>query len=327
MKILLFGARGRLGQELLRTLAPLGETIASAREGDLPAGVSPANWRPADLCAPEEIRAVVAAARPDVIVNAAAYTAVEAAEREPQLARAVNAIAPGVLADAAVEIGAGLVHYSTDYVFDGRGDRPWREEDPVGPLNEYGRSKLAGEQAIRHSGAGHLILRTSWLYAVAGQSFAKKMLELATHEREITMVSDQIGAPTSVRFLAEATAQLLAQSAGDTSALFASRGGTLHVACAGETSWFAFAEEIFLQVKQLGLPLASPLLRSVRSDDRPGALPRPLNSRLDTTRLRDRFGVAPPFWDVEFRALFPSLFARYELEMREANNSAQASLR
>jgi dTDP-4-dehydrorhamnose reductase len=153
------------------------------------------------------------------------------------------------------------------------------------------------------------------------------MLELATHEREITMVSDQIGAPTSVRFLAEATAQLLAQSAGDTSALFASRGGTLHVACAGETSWFAFAEEIFLQVKQLGLPLASPLLRSVRSDDRPGALPRPLNSRLDTTRLRDRFGVAPPFWDVEFRALFPSLFARYELEMREANNSAQASLR
>jgi dTDP-4-dehydrorhamnose reductase len=260
------------------------------------------------------LRELVARVRPDLIVNAAAYTAVEAAEGDPLAAMAVNGIAPGILAEEASKIGAALVHYSTDYVFGGHGDRAWREEDAPDPKNVYGRTKLAGEEAIRSVGADHLIVRTSWLYAIHAQSFAKKMLELASRQSEISMVTDQIGAPTSARFVADATSSILAEAAGDPAALFRARGGTLHVACAGDTSWYAFAKTIFDQARELRLPVSIPTLHPILSASRPTALPRPLNSRLDTTRLRERFSVVPPSWDSEFRAHFPSLFAQYVLE-------------
>ena len=227
---------------------------------------------------------------------------------------AVNETAPGVLAEAASKIGAALVHYSTDYVFGGHGDRAWRETDAPDPQNVYGRTKLAGEEAIRSVGADHLIVRTSWLYAIHAQSFAKKMLDLASRQSEIAMVTDQIGAPTSARFVADVTGSIIAAAAGDPATFFRTRGGTLHVACAGETSWYAFAKAIFDQARELRLPVSIPTIHPILSASRPAALARPLNSRLDTTRLRERFSLVPPPWDTEFRAQFPSLFAQYLLE-------------
>lgn len=319
MRILLFGAQGRLGKELLRSLAPLGQIVACVRPAAAPRRENESvgggeMW--ANLERPNDLRQLVRDVRPNLIVNAAAYTAVEAAESDPHRALAVNGTAPGVLAEEAAKIGAALVHYSTDYVFGGAGDRAWREDDAVGPINVYGQTKLAGEEAIRASGADHLIVRTCWLYAIHGQSFVTKMLELASRQHEIDMVSDQIGAPTSARFVADVTAGILGQAAGDPASLFRSRGGTLHVACAGETSWYGFAKEIFEQARQLSLPLQVPSLRPVLSAARPSPIQRPLNSRLDTTRLRERFSLVPPPWDVEFRAQFQNLYAQYALATR-----------
>ena len=286
MKILLFGRNGQVGWELQRSLAPLGQVIAldSRGEGGLTGAFT-------DL---EGLARTVAQARPDAIVNAAAYTAVDKAESEPELARTVNATAPGVLADAAREVGAALVHYSTDYVFDGSGARPWREDDATGPLSVYGRTKLEGEQQIRQALPRHLIFRTSWVYGARGGNFAKTMLRLARERSELTVIDDQHGAPTGADLLADVTAHALRALLAD-----AGKAGTYHLAAAGETTWNGYARFVLAQAQQAGQDLkAGPdQVRAVPTSAFPTPARRPHNSRLDTARLRTAFGLALPSWD------------------------------
>ncbi|WP_341908079.1 dTDP-4-dehydrorhamnose reductase [Polaromonas sp. YR568] len=285
MKILLFGKNGQVGWELQRSLAPLGELIALDR-------------RSIDLCGDlsnlEGIAAAVRQIRPDVIVNAAAYTAVDKAESDTAAARLVNAEAPGALAAAAHSVGAWLVHYSTDYVFDGSGNRPWHEDDATGPLSVYGRTKLDGEQRIAATCPKHLVLRTSWVYSSRGGNFAKTMLRLATERDRLTVIDDQFGAPTGADLLADVTSHMVRSitSGGDGS------GGIYHLAAAGETSWHSYACFVLEQAA-----LASKSLRA--SPDTVVAVPttafptpavRPHNSRLNTAKLRNRFGLHLPAW-------------------------------
>jgi dTDP-4-dehydrorhamnose reductase len=286
MKILLFGANGQVGWELQRSLAPLGEVVALDSDG--------APGLCGDFRDAEGIVRTVATLRPDAIVNAAAYTAVDKAESEPELARAVNAVAPGAIARAAREIGAALVHYSTDYVFDGSGSRPWREDDATGPLSVYGRTKLEGEQAIRAALPQHLILRTSWVYAARGANFAKTMLRLAREREQLTVVDDQVGAPTGADLLADATAHALRALRAD-----AGKAGTYHVVAAGETSWHGYARFVVGKAQQRGEKFKADPARivPVSSAEFRAAAPRPHNSRLDTTRFRSAFGLHLPHWE------------------------------
>lgn len=283
MKILLFGANGQVGWELQRSLAPLGDVVAVGRSGGLPG----------DFGDPPSLRETVEQVAPDVIVNAAAYTAVDRAESEPDLARAVNAIAPGVLADAAAAAGAVLVHYSTDYVFDGSGDAPWQEESPASPLNVYGRTKLEGEQRIRASGATHLILRTSWVYAVRGNNFAKTMLRLAQSRETLSVVADQFGAPTGADLIADVTAHVVR-------AVVSRRdlAGTYHLAATGCTSWHGYAEHLIGLARTAGAPLKvrEGAIEPVPAGAFPTLARRPANSRLSTARLRETFGLTLPPW-------------------------------
>jgi dTDP-4-dehydrorhamnose reductase len=300
-RILLVGPAGQVGSQLLDALAPLGEVVAAGRQLASP-GVA------LDLAREPSIRAAVRAVQPTVIVNAAAYTAVDQAESEPELAFAINARAPGILAEEAARSGAALVHYSTDYVFDGSGTRPWRETDRPAPLNVYGRSKLEGERAIAAAGAAHLILRVSWVYAARGRNFINTMLRLGAQREELTVVADQWGAPTSARAIAEATAQILAQSA-DTADLLRQHGGVVHTACAGETTWHALAEEVFRLARQQGRVLAVQHVKPILTADYPCAARRPLNSRLDCTLLRQRFGITLPAWPAALAQTLAELFA------------------
>lgn len=235
MKILLFGKNGQVGWELQRALAPLGELIALTTNS---------TELKADFADPESLAATVRAVAPQWIVNAAAYTAVDKAESEPDLARRINAVAPGVLAREAAAIGAGLVHYSTDYVFDGSGNEPWVEDDETGPLGVYGATKLEGEVLIRDSSCQHLILRTSWVYAARGSNFAKTMLKLAQERDALRIVDDQIGAPTGAELLADVTAHAL-RSASRRPELC----GTYQVAAAGNTSWHQYAQHVIEQAR------------------------------------------------------------------------------
>jgi dTDP-4-dehydrorhamnose reductase len=278
MNILLTGASGQIGWELRRTLAPLGRVIAL-------------DSKALDLTQPEAIRARVAEIGPGLIVNPAAYTAVDQAEREPERARLINAVAPGILAEAAVECGALLVHYSTDYIFDGAKPVPYLEDDAAGPLNVYGATKLEGEAAIRAAGGRHLILRTSWVYGLRGANFLLTMQRLMRERTELSIVDDQIGAPTWSRLIAEATAQILAQC------LSPARGadrpepwGTYHLTCAGETSWYGFATAI----AELGG--FATRLTPIPSADYPTPAKRPANSRLDNGKLARVFGLRLPDW-------------------------------
>lgn len=286
MRILLFGRNGQVGWELQRSLAPLGEVVAlgSSGEGGLCGDFS-------DL---EGLARTVAEVRPGAIVNAAAYTAVDKAESEPELARMVNALAPGVLAEAAQRVGAPLVHYSTDYVFDGSGSRPWRETDPTGPLSVYGRTKLEGEQRIAQANPWHLVLRTSWVYAARGGNFAKTMLRLARERERLTVVDDQFGAPTGADLLADVTAHALRSLLADRA-----KAGIYHVAAAGETSWHGYARFVVGKAQQAGAELrAGPQqVEPVPSSAFPTPARRPHNSRLDTARLRAAFGLALPPWE------------------------------
>jgi len=285
MRILLFGASGQLGWELQRALAPLGEIVAPGRRGT-PGLV-------ADFAEPASLAAVVEAVAPDLIVNAAAHTAVDRAEAEPELAQAVNARAPGVLARAAAARGARLIHYSTDYVFDGSGEQPRDEDAPAAPLSVYGRTKLDGEQEIRASGCAHLLLRTSWVYAARGANFATTMLRLAAERSVLKVVDDQIGAPTGAELLADLTAQMLpAWRARPELA------GTYHAVAAGHTSWHGYAAFVLDAARARGLALALPAegLQAVPSSGYVTAATRPLNSRLDTRKLRVRFGLVLPDW-------------------------------
>ena len=284
MRLLLFGAGGQVGWELQRALQPLGDVVALNRS-------DPA--LPVDFSRPDTLAAAVQAVAPDVIVNAAAYTAVDRAEQEAELARAVNAQAPGVLARAAAASGAWLVHFSTDYVFDGSGDQPRDEDAPTGPLSVYGRTKLQGEDAIRASGCRHLVLRTSWVYGARGGNFAKTMLVLASTRETLRVVADQIGAPTGADLLADLVAQMIPAACREPAL-----AGTYHAVPLGATSWHDYAAFVFAQARQRGarLALAPQGLEPILTRDYPTPALRPLNSRLDTRRLRERFGLHLPPW-------------------------------
>jgi dTDP-4-dehydrorhamnose reductase len=303
MRILLTGVDGQVGFELQRALAPLGEIIPSTLSGTQPGGGAA---QPMDLSQPGSLGATLHALQPDVVVNPAAYTAVDKSESEPELAQRINAEAPAALAAWCARHDALLLHYSTDYVFDGAASRPWREDDPSAPLGVYGTTKLAGEQAIRESGCRHLILRTAWVYSARFRNFLKTMLRLAGERSELSVVSDQIGAPTSARGLAEVSAALLAR----TDRLDGERLGTFHCVHAGQTSWHGFAEAIFTRAVSAGLLAQAPRLAAIPSSAYPTAARRPAYSVLDTTRLRTVHGLALPDWRVGLDSVIGELAAR-----------------
>jgi len=278
VNILLTGKNGQVGWELARTLLPLGHVTACGH-GEL------------ELADAAAVRRKLDEVRPDVIVNAAAYTAVDKAESEPELAEAVNAAAPALLAQEAARRGALLIHYSTDYVYDGAKAAPYVETDPTGPLGAYGRSKLAGEAGIRAAGCDHLIFRTSWVYSVRGANFLRTILRVAAEREELRVVADQIGAPTWARLIAEATAHALRQAMQERgSGKFAS--GVFHLTTAGETSWHGFASAIVAGRDGLRVKAVTPITTA----EYPLPAPRPANSRLDTGAFRARFGLALPDW-------------------------------
>jgi dTDP-4-dehydrorhamnose reductase len=279
-RILLTGCNGQVGWELARTLSSLGEVVAT-------------DSKTLDLADADAIRRLMAEARPRIVVNPAAYTAVDKAESEAERAYAINAVAPGILAEEAEKLGALLVHYSTDYVFDGSGETPWREDDATGPLNVYGASKLAGEQAIRERCRRHLIFRTSWVYGARGANFLLTMRRLMRERPELKIVADQIGAPTWCRHLAEATAQVLAQVQSPfRGADKPEPWGVYHMTNAGETSWHGFAATI----EELDPPATPARLLPIPSSDYPTPARRPLNSRLDNGKLERVFGLRLPEW-------------------------------
>ena len=289
MKILLFGKGGQVGWELQRSLAPLGELVALDHDSAALCG---------DFADLPGLAATVRAVAPDVIVNAAAHTAVDKAESEPELARTINALAPDVLADEAQKLGAWLVHYSTDYVFDGSGQKPWRETDATGPLSVYGRTKLEGELAVARC-ARHLIFRTSWVFAARGGNFAKTMLRLA-HEREsLSVIADQIGAPTGAELLADVTAHAL-RTVQCRPAEFQKFAGLYHLVAGGETSWHGFACHVLERAQAMGqtLKVGPDEVRAITTADYPTPARRPRNSRLDTNRLRETFDLHMPDWRV-----------------------------
>jgi dTDP-4-dehydrorhamnose reductase len=316
LNILLLGKDGQLGRELQHSLAPLGKLTAWGRET-------------ADFSKPESLFDLVLAAKPNVIVNAAAYTAVDKAESEPELAHAINAAAPAALAQAAQVLGCRLIHYSTDYVFDGLGTAPWTEDAATSPQNVYGASKLAGEQAITASGCDHFIFRTSWVYANEGGNFAKTMLRLACERDALSVIDDQVGAPTDAGWLADMTASVIAQQAtplsahadisptsqgqsntaiplyevggmsqSDRGVLRSRANGIYHAANAGEISWHGYASYLIAKARAMGFPIkvAPEAIRSVPSSAFPTAARRPLNSRLDCSKLTRTFGITPPPW-------------------------------
>ena len=286
MKILLFGKNGQVGWELQRSLAPLGELVALGSDG--------ADGLCGDLSDLGGLAETVRKVGPDVIVNAAAYTAVDRAESEPEQARVINALAPGVLAEEAAKLGAWLVHYSTDYVFDGSGERPWRENDATGPLSVYGRTKLAGELAVARC-TKHLIFRTSWVYAARGSNFAKTMLRLAQERDALKVIDDQIGAPTGAELLADVTAHALRTAAGRPEV-----AGIYHLVAGGETSWHGYARFVIEHARQAGLPIkvAREAIEPIPTSAYPTPARRPNNSRLDTGKLRTTFALSLPDWRV-----------------------------
>jgi dTDP-4-dehydrorhamnose reductase len=284
MKILLLGKNGQVGWELQRSLAPLGEVLALDSKSTDCCG---------DLNDLEGIAATVRAYAPDVIVNAAAYTAVDKAESEPAQAQRVNAEAVAVLAHEAQQLGAWLVHYSTDYVFDGSGTQPWQEIDAVAPLSVYGASKLAGEQAIQASGCKHLIFRTSWVYAARGNNFAKTMLRLASERDSLSVIADQFGAPTSAELLADVTAHAVRSAMAKPEL-----AGLYHLAAGGETTWHSYACFVLEQAAAAGVALnvAPQQVAAIATSAYPTAAQRPLNSRLNTDKLQQAFALQLPDW-------------------------------
>ena len=284
LKILLFGKGGQVGWELQRSLSALGDVVA------LDSGDTTLCGDFTDL---DGIAATVRAVQPDIIVNAAAHTAVDKAESEPDLCRTINALAPGVLAREAAACGAWLVHYSTDYVFNGGGEHPWSETDSTGPLSVYGSTKLEGEQAIQASGCKHLIFRTSWVYAARGGNFAKTMLRLAGERDKLSIIDDQIGAPTGADLLADVTAHAI-RAVRQRPEL----AGVYHLAAAGSTSWHGYASLVIKTARNAGVAIkvAQQDIAAVTSDAFPTPAPRPKNSRLNTGKLQAAFDLTLPQW-------------------------------
>ena len=283
MKILLTGKNGQVGFELQRALAPLGEVVA-------------VDQHECDLSNPDAIRQLVAKVAPQVIINPAAYTAVDKAESEQQLAQAINGTAPGVFGEEAARLGALVIHYSTDYVFDGCASGAYLESDTPNPQSVYGKSKLAGEKALQASGADHLIFRTSWVFGAHGANFAKTMLRLAAEREGLKIVADQFGAPTSAALLADVTAQVLGQykRQGRTGFPF----GLYHLVAGGCTTWHEYAQTVVRAALAAGKPLklTADDIVPITTADYPLPAPRPANSRLDTQRLRETFGLELPAW-------------------------------
>jgi len=285
MNVLLFGANGQLGQELLRALAPLGTVTATTRSGRLADG-SPCDV--ADFNQPATLAALLDRVQPDVVVNAAAYTAVDRAEEDRDAAWRANADAPGVIARWCAAAGVPLVHYSTDYVFDGQGTRAYLEDDATAPLGVYGQSKLAGEDAVRAAGGRHLIFRTAWVYASHSANFLRTMLRVGAEREVLRVVADQVGTPTPAALIADVTAQVL-QHPGRLS-------GTWHLTASGQTSWHGFAEAIFAQAQAGGVLARVPVVEAISTADYPTPAKRPAWSVLDNGRLQQDFGLQLPSW-------------------------------
>ncbi|QHC96991.1 MULTISPECIES: dTDP-4-dehydrorhamnose reductase [unclassified Pseudomonas] len=283
MKILLLGKNGQVGWELQRSLAPLGELVALDRHS--------VDGLSGDLSNLESLGATIRQVKPDVIVNAAAYTAVDKAESDTELADRVNGLASSVMAKEAAALGAWLVHYSTDYVFSGQGVTPWQETDAVAPVNHYGSSKLAGEQAIIASGCKYLIFRTSWVYGTRGNNFAKTMLRLAKDRETLSVIADQIGAPTGADLIADVTALAIQQIIKRPEL-----AGLYHLASAGEVSWHGYATHVIDFAKLQGEELAVATVNAIETTAYPTPARRPLNSRLNTQKLRDNFSLHLPDW-------------------------------
>ncbi len=289
MKILLLGKDGQVGWELQRALAPLGEVIALDRHG--------ANGLCGDLSNLEGLAATVRHVKPNVIVNAAAYTAVDKAESDQASAALINAQAPSLLAQEAKTIGAWLIHYSTDYVFDGSGDHRWQEAAPTRPLSVYGRTKLEGEQGILSSGAMAIVLRTSWVYAARGHNFAKTMLRLAAERDTLSVVADQIGAPTGAELIADVTALILRRVATERND--SQLHGVYHLAASGETSWYGFAQFVLAHAQRSGITLkvTADQIAPISTEAYPVPAPRPRNSRLAVDKLENTFNLKMPLWE------------------------------
>lgn len=294
MRILLLGANGQVGHELRRSLGRLGEIVPTTRSGVLEGE----GCEVADFDAPDSLAALVERVTPDLVVNAAAYTAVDRAESEPDAAFRANAEAPRQLARACALRGIGLVHYSTDYVFDGTGRRPYRETDPTAPLGVYGASKLAGEEAIAGTGARHLIFRTAWVYGNHGHNFMRTMLRLAKERSELRVVADQVGTPTPAALIADVTARAL--EAG------LDRSGLWHLTATGETNWCAFASEILAQAAARGRLDRLPDVVPITTAEYPTPATRPGYSCMDTSQLQRDFGVELPDWRQALGAVLDS---------------------
>jgi dTDP-4-dehydrorhamnose reductase len=296
MKILLLGKNGQVGWELQRALAPLGELVALDRHSAEYCG---------DLANLDGLRQTLRAVAPDVIVNAAAYTAVDKAESDQATAQLINADATRVMAEEAAASGAWLVHYSTDYVFDGTGDTPWTENSPVSPVNFYGASKLAGEQAIEASGCKHLIFRTSWVYGARGNNFAKTMLRLAKERETLNVIADQFGAPTGADLLADVVAHAIVKARVDDSV-----SGIYHLAPAGETSWHDYAKFVIDFAKAQGEKLVVTSVLPIPTSAYPTPAARPLNSRMDTEKLQRAFALILPKWELGVSRMLLEVFQK-----------------
>ena len=285
MTVLVFGGNGQVGRELLRALAPLGTVVATTRSGMLADGSA---CEVADFDRPDSLPALLDRLRPAHVVNAAAYTAVDRAEQELEAAFRANAQAPGVLARWCAAHGVPLVHYSTDYVFDGQGGTPYREDAPTAPLGVYGTSKRDGEDAVRAADGRHLIFRTAWVYAAHGGNFLRTMLRLGAERDQLRVVADQIGTPTPAGLIADVTAQALRHPGG--------LSGTWHLTASGQTSWHGFAEAIFAEAQAAGVLAKTPVVDAIASSDYPTPARRPAWSVLDNRRLQQDFGIVLPAW-------------------------------
>ena len=307
-RFLITGANGQLGFELQRALAPLGEVVAFARDA-------------CDLSSPDSIRAAVRAAKPDVIFNTGAYTAVDKAESEPDLAHSINAVAPGIIGEEAAKIGALVIHYSTDYVFDGTKPKAYLENDTPNPLGVYGKTKLGGERALSASGAMHLIFRTSWVYGLHGKNFIKTILRLASERSELKIVADQFGAPTGAALLADVSAHVAARYLREGADSFPF--GLYHLVASGETSWHGFAQHIVAKAigadwKLQGTP---DHILPITTSEYPTPAARPANSRLNTSKFSEAFGFQLPDWRNAVDKVMDALVQRCEVRDNKSLNS------